>query len=173
MPDGEVLTKDFPVWKTPYNHDTNWESDRTALYCKDASLTKQEFVEDSDINVILERFTKTGEPPPTVLPEDFADMTTKRTYLDIQEQLAAANRLFYEQPAEIRNAAQNNVAIWADQVMRAMQNRDGDRLNQLGVALEERDQAKPKAAPAAPAAPPPAEKGGDTKAAGEPPAAKT
>lgn len=142
MPDGELVEKDMPQWKTPWNHDTNFESDRTALFCKEPSLTKQEFKDECDINVILERFLKTGEPPAMTLPEDFADISERRTYMEIAEQFAEARSLFYGLPAGTRESCNNDPAFWADQVVKAMDKRDGDRLNELGVAIPERMAAK-------------------------------
>lgn len=149
MPDGEVLTKDFPQFKTPYNHDTNFESDRTALYCKDPSLTKQEFVEEADINNILKRFLKTGEPPPMALPEHFVDTTTKLDMFEMQSRLAEANEMFYRLPADKRAAQQNDPARWADAVIQAATKGDGDALDELGIDTRAERAAALQAAQAA------------------------
>ncbi|QCQ84673.1 internal scaffolding protein [Blackfly microvirus SF02] len=133
MPDGEIVEKDFPIFKTNYNHDTNFESDRTATYCKDPSLTKQEFVEDADINNILERFARTKETPPLALPEHFADVTKKQTYLQMQEQLVQANRMFYTLEPGLRAEYQNDPNRWADAVAKAALTGDGDALEGLGI----------------------------------------
>lgn len=133
MPDGEIVDKEWPMWKTPFNHDTNFESDRTATYCKDPSLTKQEFVEDADINNILARFAKTGEPPPLALPEHFADVSQRKTYFDMNTQLAEANRMFYSLPPELRAEHLNDPARWADAVSKAAAQGDGDALSTLGI----------------------------------------
>jgi hypothetical protein len=153
MPDGEIIDKEWPVWKTPYNHDTNFESDRTATYCKDPSLTKQEFVDDADINNILERFAKTGEPPPLALPEHFADVTKRQSYFDMASQLADANKMFYTLPPDIRAEHQNDPTRWADAVTRAAARGDGDTLETLGIDTSaERAEALKRAQEAADAA---------------------
>ena len=95
MPDGELKEHDMPIWKTPWNHDTNFESDRTATFCADESLTKQEFVEEQNINVILERLAKTGEIPNVVLPEHFLDLSGRTDYFTMASKIADANQLFY------------------------------------------------------------------------------
>lgn len=143
MPDGEIIEKDFPQWKTPYNHDRDFESERTALYCNDPSLTKQEFKEETDINVILKRFTRTGELPPMPVPEDFIDITARANYFEMQQRIANANAIFYQLDPEIRAQHLNSPAKWADQVVAAVAAGDGDRLNELGVAIEDRKAAKP------------------------------
>jgi hypothetical protein len=146
MPTGEQVTKDMPDWKTPYNHDRNFESDRTALYCKEPSLTKQEFVEEADINNILARFLRSGEPPPMPLPEHFVDTTTKLTMFEMQSRLAEANALFYKLPASTRSEHLNDPARWADAVSKAAADRDGDKLQSLGIDTSAERAAAQKAA---------------------------
>lgn len=138
MPDGEIVEKDMPAWKTPYNHDTNFESDRTALYCADPSLTKQEFKEDCDINVIIERFIKTGQPPPITLPEHFGDLTTRLTYFEAATAMAEANKLFYLLPAAKRAEHLNDPNRWADTVMVALEKGDTETLIANGIEVERR-----------------------------------
>lgn len=135
MPTGETVEKDMPQWKTPWNHDTNFESDRTALYCDDESLAKQEFKDECDINIILKRFTRTGEAPPIVLPEHFADLTTRTSYYELSTKIAQANELFYELPAEKRATFLNDPNRWADAVVQATEAGNADRLEALGVDL--------------------------------------
>lgn len=134
MPTGEILKRDFPQFKTPYNHDTNFESERTATFTPEKSLTKQEFKEETDINVILQRFMKTGEPPALALPEHFADTTDKTTYFEMASAAAEANELFYTLPAALRAQHLNDPTRWADQVVNAIDNHDGEALIALGVA---------------------------------------
>lgn len=141
MPDGEVVEKDMPQWKTPWNHDTDFESARTSTYCKDESLTKQEFKEETDINVILERFTRTKEPPPMALPEHFTDLTGRTTYFDMATKVAEAQSMFYELPAKKRAEFQNDPDRWADAVVQAVDAGDGDLLRELGCTLELRPDA--------------------------------
>lgn len=148
MPDGEVIEKEWPVWKTPFNHDTNFESDRTALYCPEESLTKQEFKESSDINVILDRFMRTQELPPMALPEHFADTTTQLTYHEAQTRLAEANAMFYRLDAQTRAEFLNDPSRWADAVVQAVQRQDADTLEKLGIDLaEEKAKAAAKSDP--------------------------
>lgn len=148
MPDGEIREADMPQWKTPWNHDTNFESDRTALYCDDESLTKQEFKEDADINTIIARFTRTGEPPPMALPEHFMDITGKQTYEQISERLAEANAAFYTLPAATRSQFLNDPTRWADEVMKRLNKADGDGLKEIGVDITIKQPEKPAPAPA-------------------------
>jgi len=135
MPWGEVVENKTPVWKTPNNHDTMFESNRTALFCAEPSLAKQEFKEDADINVILARVMKTGEIPNMVLPEHFTDVSEKKTYHEQATQLAEANALFYRLPADIRTKFSNDPATWADAVVQATEKGDGEALEAFGIDL--------------------------------------
>lgn len=141
MPDGEVIEREAtPIWKTPHNHDTEFESARTALFTPEPSLTKQEFKEDADINVILERFLKTGQVPAMVLPEHFADNTTRKTYFEAATAAAEANDLFYRLPPALRGEHLNDPTRWADAVVTAVQTNDRDALAKLGIAVPEKPQ---------------------------------
>lgn len=137
---GEVLATEvtvaMPLWKTPYNHDRDAESARVALRCNDPSLTKQEFKDDSDINVILDRFLKTQEPPPMALPEHFTDLTGRTSYFEMASKIAEANQMFYRLPPDIRQEFANDPAQWADAVNTAIETDDGDRLLDLGVEAQ-------------------------------------
>lgn len=169
MPDGELIEKDFPQWKTPWNHDTNFESDRTGTFCHDQSLTKQEFKEDADINVILARALKTGEMPVT-LPEHFTDLTERTDYFTMASKVAEANALFYELPAAQRALHQNDPTRWADKVVEATIRGDADALEKLGVDLKTERNTAEKALAASKATPPPGDTP-DPKAGLKPPAA--
>lgn len=161
MPDGSIVENITPMFKTPWNHDTNFESERTGLYCNDPSLTKQEFKEETDINVILERFMRTGEPPPMPLPEHFTDISGRQSYYEMQTKLATANESFYLLPANQRAEFQNDPTRWADAVVAAVDAGDRERLKELGIDVPP---AKPQeAATATPA-------GGGTPAPTAPPA---
>jgi len=179
MPTGEVVEREFPVWKTPYNHDTNFESDRTAFYSTEASMTKQEFKEETDINFLLDRFMKGGEAPPLILPEHFADISNRQTYFDTARQVAEAAALFYQLDADTRGYFLNDPNRWADAVVKAVETGDREFLEHMGIETrkpEEGEQGTPRtsASPAANAAqtPPPAPSQG-AKPPGDLPADKT
>lgn len=156
MPDGSIVENKTPEWKTPWNHDTNFESDRTALYCNDPSLTKQEFKDETDINIILERFLKTQEPPPMPLPEHFMDISGRTSYFDMQCRVAEANTIFYQLDAQQRAEFQNDPSRWADAVVQAVERGDRDTLADLGIDIPpERPQEATSTTPAGEASPAP------------------
>lgn len=153
MPDGEITTVEMPRFKTPWNHDTRTASKISATYNKDPSKTKQEFKESTDINVILERFKRTNEAPPMVLPEHFIDLTERPTYFDINRKVAKANEMFYNLPASTRATFLNDPTRWADTVVRATVTGNVELLNEIGIAATRKAQEPPPGGkPATPAA---------------------
>lgn len=164
MPDGEIVNATLPVWKTPYNHNTDIEARRTGTYNDEPSLTKQEFKEEADINVIMERFTRGGQLPPPVLPEHFLDLAERPTYFDTQQRLAEANTTFYMLPAELRAKHLNDPARWADAVVKAVEAKDGDAILELGLSLKQMPQEPPTPKP--PVEGSPASKTAETAPAG-------
>lgn len=177
MPAGELVEGEIPAWKTPYNHNTRLESARVALYCQDESLTKQEFKDETDINVILQRFMKTGEPPPMPLPEHFTDVTGRTSYFEMASKVATAQESFYLLPAAKRAEYQNDPTRWADAVVAAVDAGDRDALAGLGIDVPQaptpeatrKAQEPPKPTPAGEGSPAP----GSGKAAPEAPQAGT
>jgi len=138
---GTYLTTDGELkpiqWKTPFNHDTNAESDKYALTCLDKTLTQQHFKEECDINYILERYRAAQQIPPLALPEHFLDLSERMTFVDIQTRLAEANANFYRLPPEIREEHLNSPARWADQVIQATDAGDRAKLRKLGIDAPE------------------------------------
>lgn len=156
MPTGDIVEADMPVWKTPYNHDRDFESERTGTYNNEPSLTKQEFKDDADINIILARFQRTREPPPVSLPEHFLDLTGRTTYFEMASKAADANAMFYMLPAEKRAEHLNDPTRWADAVVRAAETDNLDELVRLGIdaqAAPEQPQAPTTGTPPPPATP--------------------
>lgn len=139
---GEVLSEVF--FKTPYNHDTNAESDRCGLLCEDESLTDQSFKDDADINNIVSRFLKTGHMP-VPIPTTFGDATDRpQSWLEIQQVLAANNATFYKLLPDIRAEFQNNPALWMDQIERDLATGDMDNLDRIGMETKQLREALAK-----------------------------
>lgn len=162
LPTGETVPGKIPEWKTPFNHDTNLESDRTALYCQDESRTKQEFKDECDINTILNRFLRTGEPPPMVLPDHFGDTRNNLTWVEKEQRVSDIAAMFYDQPARIRTKFNNDPMQWADRALFMLDNGMAEQLPELGIATPEELKATisppggtpaPETSPKAPPAP--------------------
>ena len=144
-----------PFWKTPYNHDTNEESDRTGLACKDPSKALQSQAEEADINTIVRRFGLTGELPAHQLREpEYVDLTNENgEYLDLQVNLAQAKARFYELPPNRRTQWLNNPAKWLEDVNTAIETGDRQTLVALGVDILPTPKTEPKGEPLPPSTP--------------------
>lgn len=156
---GEVLAVTAePVlfFKTPYNHDRDAESARVATVNDEPSLTKQEFKDETDINVLLERFMKNNEPPPAPLPEHFMDLTGRTTYFEMHSKMAEAKDAFYQLDPKIRYQYQNDPSKWADDVVRTIENGDLKGLEKMGISLPEKPKEPGTPTGGAPAPVPPA-----------------
>ncbi|WNK15041.1 MAG: internal scaffolding protein [Microvirus sp.] len=127
-----------PFFKTPYNHDTDAESDRTGLACKDPSLTLQSQSEEANINTIVRRFGLTGELPIEHQRQaEYLDLTNEpNDFTDMQINLAQARARFYELPAVRRADYLNNPAKWLEDVNSAIDRGDRDTLRAMGVQIE-------------------------------------
>lgn len=141
--DGEIVDENCedcvigtvpPFWKTPYNHDTMSESNRTALTCPEDSLTDQSFKEDADINTIMER-VKQGAQIPVPLPEHFGDAFSIPTLLEARTRIAENNATFYNLPPNIRAEFLNDPARWEDHVHRQLVDQNFDEVERLGIDL--------------------------------------
>ena len=100
-----------PVFlRTPFNYDLMEVSNATGLACKDPSRTVQDGKDDADINVIMERYAKTGQfKPPANLPQygDFTGVTDFQSALDM---VLAAEDGFMQLPAKLRSRFHNDPA---------------------------------------------------------------
>lgn len=104
-PDGEIIGV---FCRTPYNYDTDAESNRTGLACSDPSKTQQNFKDEADINNIVERFLAAGEMPqqtPFPQQDEFMETFDFQTSMNV---LVQAERSFMELPAKVRARFQND-----------------------------------------------------------------
>lgn len=75
-------------------------------------LTKQEFREEADVNVMMKRMILTGQPPlsASTLAPIFADVSDIGCYADVLRRVVAADAAFMELPPEIRTRFNNSPA---------------------------------------------------------------
>lgn len=96
-------------------YDVALASNESALDCRDESLTRQEFAEESDINTIIDRFG-IGENPIEarrwVTNVDIADAPSN--YQDVMNQLNEARDQFMSLPAKVRSQFDNDPAKFVD-----------------------------------------------------------
>lgn len=87
---------------------------------RDQVLTKQEFKDDCDINVIIGRCVKSGLPLPHIAGEAlYADVSEVGSYTDCVRRVKAAEESFMALPANIRSRFDNQpgalIAFLADE----------------------------------------------------------
>lgn len=110
------------------------------LECKDESLAQQHFKDDTDINVLLERFKITGQLPQGVVLPTYGDFTGVSDYRSAMEAVRKANNAFMELPAEIRNRFQNDPQRLLEFVSDDKNREEAEKLGLVPV------RAKPEAA---------------------------
>lgn len=78
------------------------------LECLDPSLAQQNFKDEVDINVLLERFKVTGQLPQNVVLPTYGDFTGLSDYQTAMAAVLRAKDQFNALPADIRNRFANN-----------------------------------------------------------------
>lgn len=136
---GEVV-----YWKTPYNHDTLAENERTQFIPTGEKLTQDSFKDEQDINKIVERVLRTGQMPDIQLPPQYGDLTTADDFHAMQNKLAETKGLFYKLPAAIRASYQNDAGAWLEHVNQAVASGDVEPLREMGLDLASYDLAQAK-----------------------------
>lgn len=81
----------------------------------DEILTKQEFLEESDINVIISRFQKTGIVPSTFgNVASFGDFSEVTNFQDAMIKVQEAEDMFFGLPAKIRSRFDNDPGVFLE-----------------------------------------------------------
>lgn len=128
----------------------------TGLRNDEPSLTRQEFSEECDINVIMAQYEKTGVISHVVSREplylDLGDMPDFRTAMDM---MAEAEKAFMSLPAKVRREFDNDAREFVEF---AQDPANLDKMREYGLAPPAEEPEPPKAAPA-PVEPPKAEGG--------------
>ena len=104
--------------RSAYNYDMDLASDQAGLKCLDASLTQQQFKDESDINTIVDRFMKSGVmPTPTNMPQ-YIDYEGVFDFQSAMNVVRAADENFMRMDAKIRarfnNSPQEFLEFFAD-----------------------------------------------------------
>lgn len=91
-----------PFVRSAYNYDMDAASDESGLKCEDATLAKQSFKDEVDINTIVDRFG-IGVPMPEGVvvpgPGEFLEVTDLQSALNVVNQSREA---FMQMPARLR-----------------------------------------------------------------------
>lgn len=103
-----------PFVRSPYNYDRDAVSSETGLKCDDPSLTQQQFAEEADINVIVDRFMRTGVMPDSVRVPSYADFEGIFDFQTAQNAIRAASENFFAMPAGVRARFQNSPQVFLE-----------------------------------------------------------
>lgn len=95
--------------RSPNNYDTREHSKRSGIVIDDECLVQQQFRDDCDINVIVERFGVTGKLPavPVRAPQ-YGDFTGVADFHSAVNAVALANESFDQLPAQVRYRFNND-----------------------------------------------------------------
>ena len=109
-----MKTKDLPAApvfiRTQFNYDHNAASNASGLVCEEPTRAQQHHREECDINVILERFGKTGQMPVNAISGTYGDFSGVHDYHTALNAIIASESEFAALPAQIRNRFQNDPA---------------------------------------------------------------
>lgn len=113
-----------PFVRSAYNYDQEEASAQAAIAIDpDEDRTKQEFLEETDINTILRRFNVTGQLPENVKAPTYGDFTEVYDFHSAANAIAEASEAFEAMPADVRRRFDNDparfVAFCSDEANRA------------------------------------------------------
>lgn len=118
--------------RTAFNYDTDQASQEAATVIEGESMAQQQFKDECDINVIVERFGLTGELPQNLrLPVsgDFTGVVDFKTAMDAVSQAQSA---FMELPAQLRARFEND----PQRLMRFLENdKNREEAVELGLVM--------------------------------------
>lgn len=97
-----------PFVRSAYNYDTDEASNETGLSCPEPTLTQQQFVEESDINFIAERYGLTGEMPQVLDLPRYGNFEGIFDFQSAQNAVVQANQQFMTLPAKMRARFNNS-----------------------------------------------------------------
>nr|QJB19425.1 MAG: internal scaffolding protein [Microvirus sp.] len=119
--------------RSPYNYDGDVVSHQTGLDCSDSpSRTQQHFRDETDINVMVQRFQRTGIPEaPPVFP-GVQDFTEVHDFRSAMQAVVDADRAFAAMPSSIRERFMNDPARLLDFIS---DNANYDEAVRLGIVV--------------------------------------
>lgn len=121
------------IVRSMFNYDVDAVSVETGLACADPSLAQQQFRDECDINVILERFNATGQLPVVPLNPEFGDFSGVYDYQSALNAVIAAEQSFDSLPARVRERFANDPAAFVDF---CLDESNREEMRQLGLLLD-------------------------------------
>lgn len=148
-----------PFFRTPFNYDTNEAGNESGLACKDKSLAQQQFKDESDINVLFNKYLETGEMPQIEATLTYQNFEGPFDFQTAMNAVRAAQEQFQQLPARIKNRFDNDPQKLLD-FLDNQENRDEAEF--LGLVSKPQAEQALTTPPLDPAAP--TTTGGDTPA---------
>jgi len=93
--------------RTQYNYDHNAASNASGLVCEEPTRAQQHHKDECDINVILERFGRTGQVPVNTISGTYGDFSGVHDYHTALNAIIASESEFAALPAKSRNRVDN------------------------------------------------------------------
>lgn len=89
-------------YRTPYNYDKNLASKETAFAFHLPTKTQQNTQDETDINIIVQKFASTGMLPQARTLPTYGDFTAVSDYQSALNLIIEAQNAFLDLPAQIR-----------------------------------------------------------------------
>ncbi len=103
--------------------------ERVAITFTGSGRTKQSFLDECDVNFIMNKWKRTGElPPGNPRPPTYGDFSNVDDYLQAQNSIAEADQAFAALPSWVRNRFQNSPAELIDFLADARNQAEADKL---------------------------------------------
>ncbi|WNK13791.1 MAG: internal scaffolding protein [Microvirus sp.] len=99
-----------PFLRTPYNYNTDSVSLENGLLCPEPTLTQQSAKDETDINIIMERFGRGQALPDSFRAPTYGDFLGITDYHSAMNAVAQAGEAFDAMPAKLRSRFDNNPA---------------------------------------------------------------
>ncbi len=104
------MKKDTTFLRTQYNYDHNAASNASGLVCEEPTRAQQHHKDECDINVILERFGKTGQLPVNAISGNYGDFSGVHDYHTAMNAIIASESEFAALSGQLRARFDNEPA---------------------------------------------------------------
>ena len=121
------------ILRSMFNYDVDQASVESGLFCNDPTLAQQQFRDECDINVILERFNVTGQLPLFPLEPQFGDFSGISDYQTALNAVISAQDSFDQLPARVRERFANDPAAFVDF---CLDESNRDEMKALGLLVD-------------------------------------
>lgn len=143
---GEI--RNHAYCRTKFNYDRDQASLDSSLYTdpdENDGKTQQQFVEEADINTIVNNFLKTGEMPDNVKLPQYIDYEGVFDFQTAMNTMLDAEQNFMQIPAKIRAQFENDPQQFLEF---AANPENKGKLHEMGFLREDYKPPEPKAPPA-------------------------